>query len=360
MPDFGDLMKSAASGLSNINKTTGVTGGSLGNIGGVNMGNKGFRTRPQQTLIGAIVGVFVGVGLVLASPFVLWQAESQHTAKDFASAVSVEADSGTDGYVTFQGAPTVAAPLSCVEGEECIYYKVQHQELKTIQEEQCGSTTDDARVLYSTGNVCDDDGTNCEQCYQVERDVWTTITEDEKYTDAVVGAYTVKFNSFALMLGLEETIVSQSDAVRDVGNTFKIPAELLIAGDAVGGTVSSAETTYVLSPYNQGQTLAELEALDATNKWMFRIITFFMLFIGFSSIFGPLSYFGALMRKVPVIGQFMKEGSKLIVGLISFLLALVTFLVLWVVIALVKNILIVVGLLVLGFAVFFFFLKKKE
>jgi uncharacterized Tic20 family protein len=348
MVNFGNIVKNAA-----------MSGMSGGNRPGMGMGSMNVRRRPGQTLMGAIVGVLVGVVLVLASPFALWQAESQHKAKDFQSAEQVEADSGTEGYVTFQGVPTVDIPLSCVEDQaSCLYYNMQSQELKTIQEEQCGTVSDDARVLYSTVLECDEDGNNCQQCYQVERDVWTTMSEDTQYTNVQVGAYTVGFNGNAVMLGLEETIIDHSATTRDVWTYFPIPTELRVAGDAEGSTVAGAELTYVLSPYDYDQTLAELQSLDATAKWMFRIITFFMLFIGFSAILGPLSYFSHLMRKVPLVGPFIKEGAKLIVAVVSFLLAVVTFLVVWLVIAVVKNIFVVVGLLMLGFGVFFFFLKK--
>lgn len=355
--DFKNLLKNATnSGMNRMG-----AGGTPGTPGMMNSGMRpmGVRVRGKQTLGGAIMGVFIGIALILGSPWVLWSAESQHTAKDFQSAQQVEADSGVSGYVTFQGVPTVAAPLECVEGQaSCLYAKVENQELKTIQEEQCGQTTSDARVLYSTVMECDEDGANCQQCYQVERDVWTTVNESTQFTDATVGGYTVKFNDTAMMLGLEEKIIEHTTTTRDVWSTFPVPGELRVAGDASNNMVSGAQTTYVLSPYGYEQTMTTLQAGDDANKWMFRIITFLMLFIGYSSIFGPLSYFSHLMRKVPLIGPFIKEGAKMVIGLVSFLLAVATFLVVWGVIALVKNIWVVMAVLILGFAIFFFFLKK--
>ncbi|MDP2625098.1 MAG: TMEM43 family protein [Candidatus Peregrinibacteria bacterium] len=352
------MMRKAKAAAANKNR---------GSVGGPNFrptgGPTGVRYRKGQTLGGAIMGVFVGIILVFASPFVLWQAESQDTAANFQSATQVDASTVTDGYVTFQDTPVVDESLSCVEGiNECLYYELENQNLNTITEEQCGNVSSDARIQYETVLECDEDGNNCQQCYQVERDVWETVSSSEDYSkDVQVGAYTVEFNSAATMLGLEEHIIEYSDTERDVWTFFPVPNELRVAGDSNNGVVTGAvESTYVLSPYGYEQTLSELESRDAANKWMFRIITFVMLFIGFSSIFGPLSYFSHVMRKIPLVGPILKDAGKFIVGLISFLLAVVTFVVLWVVIALVKNIYIVIALLAVIIGVFVFLAKRKK
>ncbi len=82
-------------------------------------------------------GVFIGVLLVLGSPVALWHAESQHTAQDFKSAMPVEANSRTDGYVVFTGTPETNSPLACVEEQKsCLYYLQENQELVTVIEEQ--------------------------------------------------------------------------------------------------------------------------------------------------------------------------------------------------------------------------------
>ena len=331
------------------------------NLSSVSTSTGGVRIKKSQSLAGTVIGVFVGVGLILAAPVVLWLAESQHTAKDFAGATPVEIDAAADGYVTFTGTPEVAAPLACVENEQsCLYYREENQELITKQEEQCGDVSDDARIIESTVLECDEDGGNCEQCYLVERDVWETQNSTEEFATVTVGAYEVTFSSLAVMLGLEEEIVDLTETTRNVWTIFPLPDQLTVAGDASGGKISSAQKTFVLSPYDKAQTLLELQTRDSTRAWGLRIAAFFMLFIGFGSIFGPLRYFSHLMRKLPIVGPFIKEATGLVVGGVSLLLAIVTFIVLWLLVLVIKNIvilLIVVALLGIAFAIY---MKMKK
>lgn len=350
---FKDLLSKAASSVTQGGASSGIrmTG---------NTGTGGVRMKKSQTLAGAIAGVFFGILLILGSPVALWYAENQDTAKDFASATQVDASSGTDGYVSFTGTPEVANPLACVEGQNsCLYYKDATQKLVTKIEEQCGTVSQDARIIQNTVMECDEDG-NCEQCYQVERDVWETQSTDEQFGSASVGAYTVNFTSAALMLGLEETTITQTTTDRNVWTTFPVPTQLTVAGDANGGVISSAEKTFVLSPYDQAQTLSELESRDSTMGWMLRAITFAMLFIGFGSIFGPISYFSHLLRKIPLIGPFIKEASGLIVGVVSFILAAVVFAILWLLVMFVKNIVVLILILALLGVAFAVYLKTKK
>lgn len=353
MADLKDLLSKGLSAASQ-------GGSSLNSMTGGVVAGRGVRMKKSQTLLGAIAGVFIGILLVLGSPVALWYAESQHTAEDFASATPVDTSSGTDGYVSFTGTPEVASPLACVEGQKsCLYYLEENQELKTITEEQCGDVSDDARIIAPTVLECDEDG-NCEQCYTVERDEWQTQTQDEQYGSATVGAYTVNFSSDALMLGLEENIIEQSATTRDVWTTFPVPTALTVAGDSIGSVISSAEKTYVLSPYDASLTLTKLQERDSTMGWALRAVTFAMLFIGFASIFGPISYFSHVLRKIPIIGSFIKEATGLIVGLVSFLLAIVTFAVLWVLVSIIQNVFVLIAVLALLGAGFAVYMKVKK
>lgn len=348
-----DLLSKAASSATQGGASSGIrmTG---------NTGTGGVRIKKSQTLVGAIAGVFFGILLVLGSPVALWYAENQHTAKDFASATQVEATSGTDGYVSFTGTPEVATPLACVEGQKsCLYYKEENQELVTVTEEQCGTVSQDARIIQNTVQECDEDG-NCKQCYQVERDEWQTKTTDEQFGSAVVGAYTVNFSSEAIMFDKEETIVEHSATTRDRWTTFAVPSALTVAGDATGGVISGAAKTYVLSSYDHAQTLSKLEARDSGMGWMLRAITFGMLFIGFCSIFGPISYFSHLLRKIPLIGSFIKEATGLVVGIVSFLLALVTFAILWILVMFIKNIVVLIAVMAVLGILFALYMKNKK
>jgi len=307
------------------------------------------------------MGIFIGVLLVVGAPFVLWNGENQHRADDFTSAQQVEAVSEVEGYITFQGEPVVENPLSCIDEEQsCLYYNKKEQELKLVTEEQCGTVSEDATILYETVLECDEGNINCEQCYMVEKEVWETLVEDTQYGEATVGSYTVKFNEGAAMQGVQETTISHSYYERDVWRTFLIPQELRVAGDAYSNIINGAQKLYVLSPYSYEGTLAELTSQDEGAMWMIRIITFLMLFFGFSSILGPLSYVGFIMKRIPLIGPMINEVSGAIVGIVSFILAVISFIVFWILVTVIKNIFIVIAVLILIAVGFFLMARGNE
>lgn len=303
----------------------------------------------KQTLGGAILGTFIGIALIVGSPYVLWQAETQHRAKDFSAAIQVENTEVMDGYVTFEGTPSLAegeSPLKCADAEDCYYYSLRHEQLEIFEEEQCGST--DGVILYQTGQQCDSDG-NCETCYMVEKEEWRMTSSETDFQMVNVGEYQVEMNNNSEMVGTKEKTIMLSDTLRDVWRYFPTVERLRVAGESRQGLVQGAgELTYVLSAYSYDQTLSELESRDATNKWIFRAITFGMLFMGFAGVFGILSYFSSLAGRLPLVGRFVKDGIGFVLGLVTLGLATATFALEWVIIALVKNIWIVIGILALA------------
>ena len=339
-PQFGGLGGALGKGVQ-----LGRNGGMPGS--GMRPGMGPVRIKKKNTLGNALGGMLMGIILIFGSPIALWFAESQHTAKDFASAEQVEATEVVDGYVTFQGEPTVTESAVCVDEMECLYSKLQEQVLTTNTSEVCGNVTqdEDTRILYKTVTECDEEG-NCEQCYMVEQDTWEDVNVNEEYGVASIGDYTVQFGGGALMMDTSEKIIEYDEYTRDLWTYFPVPSELRVAGDAYSGSVAGAEKTYVLSQYDYAKTLEELQARDAAAKWMLRIVSFFMLFIGFASLMGLVTYFAHLFRVVPIIGPFVKEGTKFLVSLAAFLLAIVVWLVMWLVIMFVKNL--VVALIVLA------------
>ncbi len=355
--------KSSLGNLGNLGGAGGGGGFKMPGMKGMPMGYRGpVRIKKQHTLGGAIGGMLLGIVLVFGSPVVLWMAESQHTAKDFAAAQQVETATPIEGYVTFQGVPEVLDSVACVDQNNCLYSEKREQELVTKQQEECGTVVENetTRKLYETTLECDEDG-NCKQCYMVEKDVWEDKNVVTDFGKVKLGAYTVSFTDGAVMLGLGEETVSKGEKKRDVWEFFKTPAELRVAGNSYGGEVAGAgELTYVLSNLDYAGTLAALQARDEANKWMLRIAAFAMLFIGFSSIFGLVTYFGHLLRRFPIVGPLFKEGTKFLVALASFLLAVVVFAVMWVVIMLAKNLIVgiaVMALIILGLV---FWAKKHK
>ena len=358
---LGNLAKNAGSG-GNMGGAGGMgQGPGMGGMGKLPMGYRGpVRIKKKQTLGGMIGGFLLGIVLILGSPVVLWMAESQHTSKDFQSATQVEVDNVMDGYVTFQGTPTLDKAATCLE-DECLYSNLSEEELVPRESEKCGTVKEDehTRILYETTLECDEDN-NCKQCYQVEEDVWEAFNTTTEYGQATMGSYNVTFGAGAIMLGLAEKTIDLDKTHRDVWTTFPVPNELRVAGDSYGGEISGAEKAFILSSFNYAQTLTELQARDSANKWGLRIAAFFMLFIGFMGILGPLTYFSHLLRRLPIVGPFIKEGVGLVVALVAFVAAVIVFGVLWVVVTLVKNIVVAMVVLVLGMGGLAFWAKKHK
>jgi len=359
-----------------------------GNNGNVNNGiddTGPVRKKKEPNLIQSIIGVFVGIGIILFSPLLMWQAESQHTAKEFASANSVEASEAVDGYVTFSGEPsfddTAVDCESGGEGFKCIYEKKSVENLVTTQELVCQNNLkgdEMTRILERDGSECDDAG-NCTPCYQVEKDSWEVQSESSMYNSVIVGAYTINPDG-ALFMNTREQIEHLEypgdsyetdefydeyyDTHRVVYTVFDSPDKLLVAGQSVDGVVNRpAENVYVISQFDAATTLANLESRDSMNKWLYRFATFFMLFVGFGMVFGPLHWFGRKFARLPLVGKFIADGSKAIISLISFVLAGLFFIVEFVAVTVIKHwwvILIVFALIIGGVYLWTMYKDKKS
>lgn len=320
------------------------------------------RMKKAPNLIQSIMGVFIGILLVIASPLAMWFAQSQHTAKDFQSAQVVEATSGATGYVTFSGTPEFATADggSACYAQECIYQKESQQELITKVELVCGNNvqnTDTQRVLRQNGSECDENG-DCVPCYDVERDTWDEQDVIYDIYDVKVGEFTVAPTQSTIYLDTREQIVETGFSAvgnesRSVYTYFPLPSSLLVAGSSNGSTVTAGEKAFVLSQFDSATTLEKLKARDRANQVILWVVTFFMLFIGISLILGPLSWAGRQLRWVPVIGPMLSKGSGSLIALASFLIAVPLWILIFILVVLIKAwwlalilLLVIIGLVI--------------
>ncbi len=314
--------------------------------GGINATGP-VRTRKEPTLLQTIAGVGIGILLLLASPLAMWSAQSQHRAKDFNSATNIETTGGVAGYVTFSGAPSYVEKdggTACIE-ESCVYQKEVQQELVTHTELECGSNVQESatlRILRSNGSECDSDGKNCVPCYDVEKDSWEQQKEIVSLYDVVIGGYTVSPSVGAIYLDTHEKTIDTGLAdsgrpSRSIYTWFPLPTRLLVAGSSDGSRVMApADTVFVLSAYDAAGTFLKLKEMDQNSMFTLFIGTFLMLFIGYSLILGPLTWAGRQLSFIPLIGSMLKGGSKFLVGLAAFLLAIPSWIIIFLLVAVLK------------------------
>jgi hypothetical protein len=312
----------------------------------VPLGSGPVRIRKQPSLIQSILGIFIGIALVLASPVAMWMAQSQHAYKDFNSATV--AGKNQSGYIRVDGAPFFSndADVDACYQTECVYEEADYQELVTHRETVCQNNlreTETLRIISTNGSECDEDGTNCVPCYNVEKDEWETQSTDLVLNNFTVAGYEVVVSESAVYLDtISETVETGADEIslnptRTVYESFVLPETVLVVGDSDGKLVTEPESqTFVISSYSVEKTAELLKELDRNNRLGLWLLTFGMLFIGYTLILGPLAWLGRKTSYIPVVGKMLKEGSKFMVGLVSALLAVVSWIVVFLLITILK------------------------
>lgn len=306
--------------------------------------NGPIRRKKQPNILQSIAGAFLGILLIIGSPVVMWMAGDQNRADDFEASQQVSADTAASGYVTFRGAPELAdadAGLDCYIGE-CVYEHESVERLETTQSLECSNniTEDDmTRILYQDGYEYDDETGENTPCYQVERDRWEVQSESTVLNDVVVGAFTATPHEGAEYLETVEEIVETDfdfddrAVARTVYTAFLMPEQLLVTGEATDGrVVKPAERTYVFSQFDSALTLQKLDEIDKANRLFLWFATFFMIFIGYGLIFGPLHSLARIFLHIPglaPLGRAIAQGSRAMIGVLSLILAVITWIIVW-------------------------------
>lgn len=326
----------------------------------------------------SLIGVLVGLGfIVIGSPLAAWYAESQHAAEDFGSVEQVSADTTTDGYVAIEGESTTVDALACpattgAVATNCLFVETQQEEYKRTEKDQCGTLPSDAEVIRELEQECDADGTNCSRCYRIAEYNWSQMGSNAEYAEFKIGAYTVTPNSSSNLIGTESTThYAQADRTTkpEVGDQrtnydyLALDQRLLVAGSASNGRISSAADgkPYVISNLDYNGTLTHLQNQDATMKWILRIASLALMVIGMILLAGPLTYFTNIFRFIPFLGKHLDQGFDAVIGFVAALLGVALWLLVWVTVLLIKNILIILLILaVIGVAVIVLVQRGKK
>lgn len=223
--------------------------------------------KQKQGLSSSLFGMLIGLLMVvLLSPYLLWQANSQHRAKDFSSAQQIEAESNEEGYVAVMGNAVIDKKLNCprlgdnlairedepeeefeeevdneddevvkaledagfefedVEDEdippadstkeeevtqeelrECFYVNESEETWSRAEEKTCGEVESKERIIRKLPEECDNEG-NCEPCYIVEKFDWDQTDSDAQYAAFQLGSYRITPSGKAKFIGTESLL----------------------------------------------------------------------------------------------------------------------------------------------------------
>lgn len=391
----------------------------LGNNIGNNMGGGRpiHRTRKEGGIMSSIGGFFIGLLMVvIASPIALWYSESQHRAADFSTAQVVTVDSAVTGYVVVEGEPAQTQPLNCpqktlsdapavtadatdvtadattdtkadtkadkkqAEPQSCVYVQTALDEYNFEVKEQCGSLSSNQVQLRYLGDECDEDGTNCEPCYEVEDYDWQNQSTEEEFAGFTLGNYAITPSEGSNFIGTQELVeydLIDPDLVVDTNTPGDynvgdmrysyeyLPTgdRLLVAGDAEAGAITTAyeKRPYVVSSLTYQGTLEDLQSQDDASKWFLRIVSLALMVFGMVLMVGPLTLFTNIFRVIPFLGKRVDKGIDAVISFVAALIGFVLWLLVWGIVLVVKNIwIILIILVVIGVGVLMLVKRGKK
>lgn len=369
------------------------------------------RTGFLGNLLNSIVGVPIGIILFLASFAVLYMNEGRtNWAKvaERSTAVDAASASGSDGtFVSVSGPigsteslgdPLFIAPGAFVTLNRTVemYAWVEHSESRTT-DNVGGSTTTTTTYTYELEwTSSPSDGSNFEEAGH-NNPPMRVQSESFGVQNLTVGAWSMSMSdvtSSASLFGLgghgipsgaavnlgEVSLLGEAATGRRDGSTIYLggadPANPLLGdlrvaftglesgtavtafGQAQGGalvpfTHSGDETMLRILEGGREQAISSLLTEYKTVGWIFRVVGFLMMWIGMNMVFGPL-------HAVAGVLPFLKKGTKFIVNLVTFPLALLLTGV-TVVVSMILHSWIAIALAIgLFAAIVFFFWSKRD
>ncbi|MCL5018825.1 MAG: TMEM43 family protein [Candidatus Pacearchaeota archaeon] len=321
---------------------------------------------PISALLGSIAGVFIGILIILLlAPVLLWFAESQDSAKIFSLSEEVLSTSGATGFIRTTDVATANVAVPCYQNKvsgNCIYYSYVLEELQYTTRDYCGTLSENQKVIETKGQECRRDSNDeevCEQCYLVNESNWNTVQQEMKFQPFSIGNFKIDYPNSARIIGAE-TYSNQIDSThKERMDYIRNGVTLLVAGDSNGVTISDGgDKKYLLvSTLDYQATYETLKAQDVLIGWILRIIAFLALLIGYNMIFGPISVMSNFVRKIPLLGKWIDNAVGGVIFLASLLLAIVHFIIIWVLIMIIKNI--IWAALIVGVAGIIFYLYTK-
>ncbi|MBX4196153.1 TMEM43 family protein [Candidatus Pacearchaeota archaeon] len=322
-------------------------------------------TNPITAIFQSIVGVFVGIIFVLfLATAILWYAESQNSAKVFSHSKQVDPTSGASGYIRTMGVASADSPALCYQSKvdgNCLYYSYKLEQLQYEVKDYCGQLSSNQQVIAQKGQECDSNN-NCKQCYTVNESNWNVVSSQRKVLPFSIGSFKVSYPDNARIVGASLYSKQIDTTHRESMDYIKDASNVLVAGSSDGQIISDggSKKFLVLSTKDYQGTYDTFKTNDRVIAWVLRLLTFFVLFLGYSMIFGPISLMVGFVGRIPIIGRFIGGAGKAIIAFVSLVLALVHFIILWILIMIIKNIVVIIIVIALVLAGFWFYSKYKK
>ena len=301
---------------------------------------------------------------VILSPLLIWGGQSQHSQRDFLQSKVVSPDAVQSGFVSVSGSPLVETTLNCPQinaadiVKSCLYVGQEIFEYKTIASTLCGTSapSSDYRIIKQVENRCDEYGNSCEQCYQVEKDDWTSLDKKNEYAQFKIGAFTiVPSNKANYVDELTGEYVIGFDGVRRgaeekpvLGDKeykfvyFPVPETVLVSGTALDEKIDgTGDGLFVISSKGREATAAALKTEDKMKGRFFSALSLLLMAFGFMLMASPLTtwlrhVFGAVL---PGLDKILGHGASALVYLAAGFLGAGVWLILFLLVMLLKNIL---------------------
>jgi hypothetical protein len=366
------------------------------------MSNRVVRTTTQgwlSRIMGSFVGVLFGIGLFIGSFFVLWNNEGRtdlSTIADDSVAISAASvDPANEGkLVAASGVLAASEPLGdpdylrpgdylTLEREVEMYSWIERTS-STSETNLGGSETTTTEYTYEMGWTSNPANSSNFEVPQGHENPALNI-EEASFTapSATVGAFSVNLDSLSLPSSRDVALSNDmlSNGVRgQVNSNFLYlrngSANTPRVGDvriSFSGVPSGQNVTTfakqegsALVPFMRGDDQLYLahagdrqSGIDAlhssyqTTGWIFRIVGFFMMWIGMGLVSGPLSTF---LDVVPIFGKV----SRNLIGFITFGLSLVLTIITVVIAMIMHNIIALLILLAIIIAVGVFLYQRTK
>ena len=146
-----------------------------------------------------------------------------------------------------------------------------------------------------------------------------------------------------------------------ISHQYAAPGQVSVLGKVMNGQIGPFRTKQntTIEILRPGMHSAEemIEAAKAANvfrTWLFRVLGFFLFFIGLNTILKPLATVGVVL---PFLGRLLSSGIGLISGLIAIILTFVVIAIAWI---FYRPLLAIILLVLAGVFTYFLIMRKKK
>jgi hypothetical protein len=146
-----------------------------------------------------------------------------------------------------------------------------------------------------------------------------------------------------------------------ISHQYAMPDQVSVLGRVMNGQIGPFRTkkNTTIEILRPGMHSAEdmIEAAKAANvlrTWLFRVLGFFLFFIGLNTILKPFATVGVVL---PFLGRLLSSGIGLIAGLIAIILTFVVIAIAWI---FYRPLLAIILLVLAGVFTYFLIVRKKK